>query len=169
MNDNKLQTLSSITSWILFLLFLVVLVNMGEVPTVPTESPERLLLRNFHIAMGSLLFLCSFFRAALWLIYPPQNNNSKLPDASYAQVHVLQFSLYCTFIAQGISGILNAWWDGLIQFVPGVDTINHGLWVTVGYLHSAFGFFYISLILFILLFRIYHMIRYRAFSLNVFA
>jgi cytochrome b561 len=169
MNDNKLQTLSSITSWILFLLFLVVLVNMGEVPTVPTESPERLLLRNFHIAMGSLLFLCSFFRAALWLIHPPQNNNSKLPDASYAQVHVLQFSLYCTFIAQGISGILNAWWDGLIQFVPGVDTINHGLWVTVGYLHSAFGFFYINLILFILLFRIYHMIRYRAFSLNVFA
>jgi hypothetical protein len=102
-------------------------------------------------------------------MHPPQNNNSKLPDASYAQVHVLQFSLYCAFIAQGISGILNAWWDGLIQFVPGVDTINHGLWVTVGYLHSAFGFFYINLILFILLFRIYHMIRYRAFSLNVFA
>ena len=169
MIDNKLKTLSSITSWILFLLFLVVLVNMGEVPTVPTESPERLLLRNFHIAMGSLLFLCSFFRAALWLIHPPQNNNFKLPDASYAQVHVLQFRLYCAFIAQGISGILNAWWDGLIQFVPGVDTINHGLWVTVGYLHSAFGFFYINLILFILLFRIYHMIRYRAFSLNVFA
>jgi cytochrome b561 len=169
MNDNKLKTLSSITSWLLFMLFLVVLVNIGEVPTVPTESPERLLLRNFHIAMGSLLFLCSFFRAGLWLMHPPQNNNSKLPDASYAQVHVLQFSLYCAFIAQGISGILNAWWDGLIQFVPGVDTINHGLWVTVGYLHSAFGFFYINLILFILLFRIYHMIRYRAFSLNVFA
>ena len=169
MNDNKLKTLSSITSWLLFMLFLVVLVNIGEVPTVPTESPERLLLRNFHIAMGSLLFLCSFFRAGLWLIHPPQNNNFKLPDASYAQVHVLQFSLYCAFIAQGISGILNAWWDGLIQFVPGVDTINHGLWVTVGYLHSAFGFFYINLILFILLFRIYHMIRYRAFSLNVFA
>jgi len=52
MNDHKLKTLSSITSWIVFLLFLVVFKNMSETPTVPTESPERLLLRNFHIATG---------------------------------------------------------------------------------------------------------------------
>ncbi|MBT3993774.1 MAG: hypothetical protein HOF02_06960 [Gammaproteobacteria bacterium] len=169
MNDHKLKTLSSITSWIVFLLFLVVFKNISETPTVPTESPERLLLRNFHIATGSLLFVCSFFRIALWFIFTPQNNNSKLPDFAYAQIHVLQFSLYCAFIAQGISGMMSAWWDGLLQFVPGIDTINHGLWVTVGYLHSAFGFFYITLILFIIFFRIYHIIRYRVFSLNIFA
>ena len=56
-----------------------------------------------------------------------------------------------------------------IRFMKGIDTIDHGLWTISGYLHSAFGFLYIMLILIILILRLYHMLRFRVFSLNVFA
>ena len=168
--DNQIATrLSSITSWLVFIVFMVIFINMSFTPRVPTESLERKVLTNFHLVVGTLLFVLSFFRVYLWVYSPPQNTQRLLPDHEYTQMHILQFMLYVTFIAQGISGILAAWSDGLILFLPGVDTVNHMLWTTSGYLHSVFGFFYIALILFIILFRIYHLVRYRVFSINIFA
>ena len=111
----------------------------------------------------------SMFRIYLWIHFPPQKNHRLLPEQDYILLHFLQFFLYCSFIAQGISGFLMAWSDGVIRFMKGVDTIDHGLWTISGYLHSAFGFLYIMLILIILILRLYHMGRYRVFSLNVFA
>tara|TARA_B100001250_G_scaffold182405_1_gene156981 strand:- start:359 stop:868 length:510 start_codon:yes stop_codon:yes gene_type:complete len=168
--DNQIATrLSSITSWLVFIVFVVIFINMSFAPRVPTESLERKVLTNFHLVVGTCLFVFSFFRVYLWIYSPPQNTHRQLPDHEYTQIHILQFMLYVTFIAQGISGILTAWSDGLILFLPGADTINHLLWTTSGYLHSVFGFFYIALILFIIIFRIYHLVRYRVFSINIFA
>ena len=109
------------------------------------------------------------FRVYLWVHFPPQKNQRLLPEQEYTFIHFLQFSLYCSFVAQGISGFLMAWSDGVLRFMQGIDTIDHGLWTTSGYLHSAFGFFYIMLILIIINIRLYHMLRYRVFSLNIFA
>ncbi|GIT36374.1 MAG: hypothetical protein Ct9H300mP6_02420 [Gammaproteobacteria bacterium] len=94
----------------------------------------------------------------------PQNTQRLLPDHEYTQMHILQFMLYVTFIAQGISGILAAWSDGLILFLPGADTVNHLLWTTSGYLHSVFGFFYMPLFcsLFCLEFIIWFVTEYSA-------
>jgi cytochrome b561 len=168
--DNQIATrLSSITSWLVFIVFVVIFINMSFAPRVPTESLERKVLTNFHLVVGTCLFVFSFFRVYLWIYSPPQNTHRQLPDHEYTQIHILQFMLYVAFIAQGISGILTAWSDGLILFLPGADTINHLLWTTSGYLHSVFGFFYIALILFIIIFRIYHLVRYRVFSINIFA
>jgi len=168
--DNQIATrLSSITSWLVFIVFVVIFINMSFAPRVPTESLERKVLTNFHLVVGTFLFVFSFFRVYLWIYSPPQNTHRQLPDHEYTQMHILQFMLYVAFIAQGISGILTAWSDGLILFLPGADTINHLLWTTSGYLHSVFGFFYIALILFIIIFRIYHLVRYRVFSINIFA
>jgi len=168
--DNQIaKRLSSITSWLVFIVFMVIFINMSFAPRVPTESLERKVLTNFHLVVGTFLFVFSFFRVYLWIYSPPQNTHRQLPDHEYTQIHILQFMLYVTFIAQGISGILTAWSDGLILFLPGADTINHLLWTTSGYLHSVFGFFYIALILFIIIFRIYHLVRYRVFSINIFA
>jgi len=168
--DNQIATrLSSITSWLVFIVFVVIFINMSFAPRVPTESLERKVLTNFHLVVGTCLFVFSFFRVYLWIYSPPQNTHRQLPDHEYTQMHILQFMLYVAFIAQGISGILTAWSDGLILFLPGADTINHLLWTTSGYLHSVFGFFYIALILFIIIFRIYHLVRYRVFSINIFA
>jgi len=168
--DNQITTrLSSITSWLVFIVFMVIFINMSVTPRVPTESLERKVLTNFHLVVGTLLFVFSFFRVYLWVYSPPQNKQRLLPDHEYSQIHILQFMLYVAFIAQGVSGILTAWSDGLILFLPGANTINHLLWTTSGYLHSVFGFFYITLILFIIIFRIYHLVRYRVFSINIFA
>mgnify|MGYP003950132535 FL=1 len=168
--DNQITTrLSSITSWLVFIVFMVIFINMSVTPRVPTESLERKVLTNFHLVVGTLLFVFSFFRVYLWVYSPPQNKQRLLPDHEYTQIHILQFMLYVAFIAQGVSGILTAWSDGLILFLPGANTINHLLWTTSGYLHSVFGFFYITLILFIIIFRIYHLVRYRVFSINIFA
>jgi len=168
--DNQITTrLSSITSWLVFIVFMVIFINMSVTPRVPTESLERKVLTNFHLVVGTLLFVFSFFRVYLWVYSPPQNKQRLLPDHEYTQIHILQFMLYVAFIAQGFSGILTAWSDGLILFLPGANTINHLLWTTSGYLHSVFGFFYITLILFIIIFRIYHLVRYRVFSINIFA
>ena len=170
MIDNNIGIkLSSLTSWLVLIIFMVIFVNMSFAPRVPTESIERQILTNFHLVVGSLLLVLSFFRVYLWVYCPPQNNHRLLPDHEFTQVHILQFMLYITFIAQGISGILTALSDGIILFLPGADHVNHSVWMTSGYLHSVFGFFYISLILFIILFRIYHLIRYRVLSINVFA
>ena len=168
--DNQItKRLSSITSWLVFIVFMVIFINMSVTPRVPTESLERKVLTNFHLVVGTLLFVFSFFRVYLWVYSPPQNKQRLLPDHEYSQIHILQFMLYVAFIAQGVSGILTAWSDGLILFLPGANTINHLLWTTSGYLHSVFGFFYITLILFIIIFRIYHLVRYRVFSINIFA
>ena len=168
--DNQIaKRLSSITSWLVFIVFMVIFINMSVTPRVPTESLERKVLTNFHLVVGTLLFVFSFFRVYLWVYSPPQNKQRLLPDHEYTQIHILQFMLYVAFIAQGVSGILTAWSDGLILFLPGANTINHLLWTTSGYLHSVFGFFYITLILFIIIFRIYHLVRYRVFSINIFA
>ena len=168
--DNQFrQRLTSLTSWLVLILFVIVFFNMMETPRVPTESSERQILRSFHLVVGSLLLVFSFIRVYLWLYFPPQNTHRLLPDPAYTQIHILQFMLYVSFIAQGLSGIFTAWSDGLIQFLPGTDSVNHSLWVTSGYLHSAFAFFYLILIFFILLFRIYHLLRYRVISINIFA
>ena len=168
--DNEFgQRLSSLTSWLVLILFVIVFLNMSETPRVPTESPERAILRNFHLVTGSLLLVLSLLRVYLWLYFPPQNTHRLLPDQTYTQIHILQFMLYVSFIAQGLSGVFTAWSDGLIQFLPGADTVNHSLWVTSGYLHSVFAFFYLILIFFILLFRAYHLLRYRVISINIFA
>ena len=169
MGNEFRQRLSSLTSWLVFILFVIVFLNMSETPRIPTESPEREILRSFHLVMGSLLLVFSFIRVYLWLNFPPQNTQRLLPDQAYTQIHILQFMLYISFIAQGLSGILTAWSDGLIQFLPSTDTINHSLWVTSGYLHSVFAFFYLILIFVIILFRIYHLLRYRVISINIFA
>ena len=168
-NQIKPERLASSLSWIIFILFVVVFVNMMELPRVPIEAPDKDALRNFHIATGSLLFACSCFRLYLWLKSPPQNKKDKLPIEAYIQLHVLQFSLYCAFIGQGITGIFTAWADGLMQFLPGAATVNHALWTLSGYLHSVFGFFYIAIILFIALTGFYHMIRYRIWRFSIFA
>ena len=168
--DNEFwQRFSSITSWLVLILFIIVFFNMSQTPRVPPESPERAILRNFHLVTGSLLLVLSFLRVYLWLYFPPQNTHRLLPDQTYTQIHILQFMLYVSFIAQGLSGVFTAWSDGLIQFLPGADTVNHSLWVTSGYLHSVFAFFYLILIFFILLFRAYHLLRYRVISINIFA
>jgi len=169
MGNEFRQRLSSLTSWLVLILFVIVFFNMYETPRVPTESLEREILRSFHLVMGSLLLVFSFFRVYLWLYFPPQNTNRLLPDQAYTQIHILQFMLYVSFIAQGLSGILTAWSDGLIQFLPSTDTVNHSLWVTSGYLHSVFAFFYLILIFVIILFRLYHLLRYRVISINIFA
>ena len=168
--DNQFrQRLTSLTSWLVLILFVIVFFNMMETPRVPTESSERQILRSFHLVVGSLLLVFSFIRVYLWLYFPPQNTHRLLPDHAYTQIHILQFMLYVSFIAQGLSGIFTAWSDGLIQFLPGTDSVNHSLWVTSGYLHSVFAFFYLILIFFILLFRAYHLLRYRVISINIFA
>ena len=168
--DNQFrQRLTSLTSWLVLILFVIVFFNMMETPRVPTESSERQILRSFHLVVGSLLLVFSFIRVYLWLYFPPQNTHRLLPDHAYTQIHILQFMLYVSFIAQGLSGIFTAWSDGIIQFLPGTDSVNHSLWVTSGYLHSVFAFFYLILIFFILLFRIYHLLRYRVISINIFA
>jgi len=169
MDNDFGQRFSSLTSWLVLILFIIVFFNMSQTPRIPTESPERAILRNFHLVMGSLLLVLSFIRVYLWLYFPPQNTHQLLPDHAYIQVHILQFMLYVSFIAQGLSGVFTAWSDGLIQFLPGADPVNHSLWVTSGYLHSVFAFFYLILIFFILLFRAYHLLRYRVISINIFA
>ena len=168
-NEIKTERIASSLSWIIFVLFVVVFVNMMELPRIPIEAPDKDALRNFHIATGSLLFACSCFRVHFWLQYPFQKRQDKLPTEAYNQLHILQFSLYCAFIAQGLTGIITAWSDGLMQLLPGATTVHHSLWVLSGYLHSVFGFFYIAIIIFIMLTGFYHMIRYRVWRLSIFA
>jgi len=168
-NEIKTERIASSLSWIIFVLFVVVFVNMMELPRIPIEAPDKDALRNFHIATGSLLFACSCFRVHFWLQYPPQKKQGQLPIEAYNQLHTLQFSLYCAFIGQGLTGIVTAWSDGLMQFLPGATTANHALWVLSGYLHSVFAFFYLAIILFIALTGFYHMIRYRVWRFSIFA
>ena len=168
-NEIKTERIASSLSWIIFVLFVVVFVNMMEVPRIPIEAPDKDALRNFHIATGSLLFACSCFRVHFWLQYPFQKRQDKLPTEAYNQLHILQFSLYCAFIGQGLTGIVTAWADGLMQFLAGAATVNHALWVLSGYLHSVFAFFYLAIILFIALTGFYHMIRYRVWRFSIFA
>ena len=134
MNTIKAERLSSSLSWVIFVLFVVVFANMLELPRVPIEAPDKDALRNFHIATGSLMFACCCFRAHFWLQSPPQKKQDKLPIEAYKQLHVLQFSLYCAFIGQGLTGIVTAWADGLMQFLPGAATVNHALWSYPQYL-----------------------------------
>ena len=168
-NQVKSERIASSLSWMIFILFVVVFVNMMELPRVPIEAPDKDALRNFHIATGSLLFVCSCFRVHFWLQSPPQKKQGQLPIEAYNQLHTLQFSLYCAFIGQGLTGIVTAWSDGLMQFLPGVTTANHALWVLSGYLHSVFAFFYLAIILYIALTGFYHMIRYRVWRFSIFA
>ncbi len=99
--DNQItKRLSSITSWLVFIVFMVIFINMSFTPRVPTESLERKVLTNFHLVVGTLLFVFSFFRVYLWVYSPPQNTHRLLPDHEYTQMHILQFMLYVAFIAR---------------------------------------------------------------------
>ena len=169
MENQLAKKAGQILSWLGVSLFLIVFINMVQAPRITIGSEEREIMRNFHIFAGTFLMAISMFRVYLWIHFPPQKNHRLLPEQDYTFIHFLQFFLYCSFIAQGISGFLMAWADGAITFMKGIDTIDHGLWTISGYLHSAFGFLYIMLILIILILRLYHMLRFRVFSLNIFA
>ena len=159
---------STLLSWLILVLFIVVFINMSITPRIPIESPERVSLRNFHMAIASILFAFSFLRVYIWWQFPPQNKQQKLPQEAYNQLHVLQFALYCTLITQGLTGLITTWSDGLMQFQSNSESVNHALWIFSGYLHSAFAFLYIAIIVFIVLIGIYHMIRYRVWRFSIF-
>ena len=169
MDSRLANKAATILSWMSFLLFFLVFVNMLQAPRITIGTEEREIMRNFHLVAGPLYLAISIFRVYLWVLFPPQKTERSLPENEYTFVLFLQFFLFCSFVAQGISGFLMAWSDGVLRFLKGVDTIDHGLWTISGYLHSAFGFLYIMLILVIILIRLYHMLRYRVFSLNIFA
>lgn len=159
---------STLLSWLILVLFIVVFINMSVTPRIPIESPERVSLRSFHMAIASILFAFSFLRVYIWWQFPPQNKQQKLPQEAYNQLHVLQFTLYCTLITQGLTGLITTWSDGLMQFQSNSESVNHALWIFSGYLHSAFAFLYIAIIVFIVLIGIYHMIRYRVWRFSIF-
>jgi len=90
---------STLLSWLILVLFLVVFINMSVAPRIPIESPERVSLRSFHIAIASILFAFSFLRVYIWWHFPPQNKQQittrSLQSIACSPVYSLLF-LHCS-------------------------------------------------------------------------
>ena len=157
MENQMAKKAEQILSWLGFSLFSIVFINMLQAPRITIGSEEREIMRNFHIVAGTFLMAISMFRC----IYGYTFHLRRI--IAYCLSRIIHSFIFYNFFFTVHSlhkASVAFLWLGLtvpIRFMKGVDTIDHGLWTISGYLHSAFGFLYIMLILIILILRLYHM------------
>lgn len=152
----------------IFLLVLLQLYQSSKVGTTPRGTPAREALQHLHISTGLVALLLVLARLWLWRALPRPATPVGVPIGADRLARRVNLAFYLTVLFFGVSGPLFAWSEGHTVSLFGLVTIppliakSYQSSVTLGYFHSACGFWIFYLSGFALLLAIYQRLRYRA-------
>lgn len=158
--------LSTILGWAMFAGFTILLFNILALPR--TALDEREGLRAFHDSVGLLVVVLAIWQLIRMRRSPALLPPPGLPVNSFAFNRALLATLYLVFALEGVIGLVYAWGEfdrEVVLFglhVPGLVADSDNVRKFFGYMHSAFGFYYIFLLVIWLLFGLYQHLRYKA-------
>ncbi|MGI9341315.1 MAG: cytochrome b/b6 domain-containing protein [Gammaproteobacteria bacterium] len=155
---------ATILGWILFIAFAVLFWNIITMPR--TALDQRAFLHAMHYSVGTLVFVLAVLKVSWWLKKPVARPPTALPPASFAFNRAILLALMLVFVAEGIMGYAYAWGTGhdVTLFgipVPALLPKSEPTRMSMGYFHSALGFYYMMLASIWLAFGIYQHLRYK--------
>jgi len=166
MNKN-LKWLERVLSLAIFGLVLFQMYQSTKVGVTPRGTAAREALQHLHISNGLTILLLLIPRLWLWVTLPKPSRPTRVPPAADDLARGCTLALYLTLGGFCLTGPLFAWseghstsWFGLVT-IPAMLPASYRLSVTLGYLHSAFGFLIIYLFVVSVLVALWQALRYR--------
>lgn len=156
-----------VVSVAIFALVLFQLYQSTKVGVTPRGTPAREALQHLHISVGLTAAVLVVLRLWLWAKLPRPRRPERVPAAADSLARHCNLGLYLTILAFCITGPLFAWseghavsWFGIVT-LPALLGESYRASVTLGYLHSMFGFFVLYLAGFSVLVALWQGVRYR--------
>ncbi len=151
--------------WLVAITFIVLLWNIIQMPKTVLEEREPLMF--FHYSLGLIVSIIAAVRIYWWLREPTPEPPGELPVASFGFNRAILFALLLVFAVETVIGFIYAWGAGhdVVLFgvhLPAFIAKSEPLRMSMGYLHSALGFYYLMLFVIWFVFGIYQKIRYGA-------
>ncbi|HWS40767.1 MAG TPA: cytochrome b [Arenimonas sp.] len=84
-------------------------------------TPERFAMMQTHFWLGIGIFILVWVRISQRLKHRVPQITPALPSWQAGLSHAFHFALYAFFIVMPILGLLTAWYDGKILFIPFTD------------------------------------------------
>ena len=165
--EQRLRVLERALAVLIFALVLFQMYQSSKVGITPRGTPAREALQHLHIANGLSILLLLVPRLWLWMRLPRPSRPTRVPAPADDLARRCTLGLYLTLAAFCLTGPLFAWseghavaWFGGLQ-LPALLPASYRASVTLGYLHSATGFFVIVLFGFTVLVGLWQALRYR--------
>lgn len=165
--NRRLQWLERALSLAIFGLVLFQMYQSTKVGVTPRGTAAREALQHLHISNGLTILVLLIPRLWLWAKLPRPSRPTRVPPAADDLARGCALALYLTLAGFCITGPMFAWaeghatsWFGLFT-VPALLPASYRLSVTLGYLHSAFGFLIIYLFVVAVLVALWQALRYR--------
>lgn len=166
-NAAFLRGVERLLSVVIFALVVFQMYQSTKVGVTPRGTVAREALQHLHIANGLTILLLLVPRLWLWVRLPPPLRPTRVPPAADLLARRCNLALYLTLAGFCLTGPLFAWseghavaWYGGLQF-PALLPESYRLSQTLGYLHSAFGFFVLLAFAFAVLVAVWQGLRYR--------
>ena len=165
--NRRLCWLERALSLAIFGLIIFQMYQSTKVGVTPRGTAAREALQHLHISNGLTILALLIPRLWLWakLLRPPRP--TRVPPAADDLARGCGLALYLTLAGFCITGPMYAWteghstsWFGVLT-VPSLLPESYRLSVTFGYLHSAFGFLVIYLLVASVLVALWQALRYR--------
>lgn len=161
------KTLERVLGAIIFALVVFQMYQSTKVGVTPRGTEARAALQHLHISNG--LTILALLLPKLWLYWrsPAPACPTRVPPAADVLARRCVGAFHFALLAFVATGPLFAWseghtvsWYGIVTF-PALIAAGYRPSVTLGYLHSATGFFLPVLLAFTLLLALYQALRYR--------
>jgi cytochrome b561 len=163
-----LVTLEKVLSVVIFAMCLFQIYQSTKVGVTPRGTPERAALQQLHLSVGLSVLPLIVARLWLWRRLPRPARPVRVPAAADALARHCNLAFYVTVLAFCLSGPFFAWSEGLSVSWFGAFTLpalvgaSYRVQVTLGYLHSVFGFWILYLAVFSSGLSLWQALRYRA-------
>jgi cytochrome b561 len=154
---------STILGWVLFVLFAVLLWNIITMPRTALEEREP--LRYFHYSLGLIVSILAFVRIWWWRKEPAPTPPDGLPDSSFGFNRAILMAVLIVFAVESVIGFIYTWGIGhdVVLFgihLPALLAKSEPIRMSMGYLHSALGFYYLMLFCIWLAYGFYQKFRF---------
>lgn len=155
----------TIMGWLIFISFGVLFFNIIEMPRTALDEREPLMF--FHYSLGVIVSILAIVRIWWWLTEPGPEPPAGLPAGSFNFNRAILLALLIVFAVESVIGFAWAWGSGhdvelFGIHLPAFIAKNEALRMSMGYFHSALGFYYLMLLSIWIAFGFYQKFRYGA-------
>ncbi len=154
----------TLLGWLVAITFAVLLWNIIQMPR--TALDQREFLHVFHYSLGLVVSLLAAVRIYYWFCRPSPEPPAGLPKVSFGFNRAVLLALLLVFAVESIVGFAYAWGAGhevslFGVHLPAVLGESEALRMSMGYFHSALGFYYLMLFAVWIFYGLLQHFRYR--------
>lgn len=154
----------TIMGWLIFATFAVLLWNIINMPRTALDQREPLMF--FHYSLGLIVSILAAIRIYWWFREPAPEAPEGLPESSFGFNRAILLAILIVFAIETVIGFIYAWGAGhdVVLYgvhLPAIIAKSEPLRMSMGYFHSALGFYYLMLFTIWFAFGLLQQFRYR--------